>query len=46
VTEELAFYAVTPENPVRIFAGGSTGWLKFPDEATARVLLADYWIDE
>ena len=46
VTEELAVYAVVPENPARIFAGGSTGWLKFPDEATARALLADYWIDD
>ena len=45
VTEELAVYAVVPENPARIFAGGSTGWLKFPDEATAKLLLADYWIE-
>jgi hypothetical protein len=46
MTDDLAAYAVTPENPVRIFAGGSTGWLKFPDEATARALLADYWIED
>jgi hypothetical protein len=46
VTEGLAAYAVVPGNPVRIMLGGATGWLKFPDEVTARVLLADYWIED
>lgn len=45
LTEELAVYAVEPENPARIFAGGSQAFLKFPDEATAREMLADYWTD-
>jgi hypothetical protein len=45
MTDELAVYAVEPQNPMRVFAGGSTGFLKFPDEATARALLADYWIE-
>jgi hypothetical protein len=44
MTDELAVYSVVPQAPARIFAGGSTGFLKFPDEATAKALLADYWI--
>ena len=46
MTDELATYAVEPQEPARIFAGGSTGFLKFPDEATAKLMLADYWIDD
>jgi hypothetical protein len=45
VTEEAAPYVQEPATPSCTFAGGSTGFLKFPDEATARALLADYWIE-
>ena len=46
LTEEVEVYALVPENPQRYFAGGSQAFLKFPDEATAKLLLADYWIDD
>lgn len=45
LTDELTQYAVEPQNPQRYFAGGSQAFLKFPDEATARELLADYWTE-
>ncbi len=45
VVGDVAAYSLIPENPARIFAGGSTGWLRFPDEATAKLLLADYWLE-
>jgi hypothetical protein len=35
-----------PATPFREFAGGSTGFLRFPDEATARAVLGAYWIDD
>ena len=46
MTEDMAPYTQEPNTPSVVFAGGATGFLKFPDEATARAVLADYWIDD
>lgn len=41
----LDAWRVTPRNPRRVFAGADTVFLRFADEAEARVALGEYWIE-
>jgi len=51
-TPELAPYVVEPARPKRVFMGDDpsdrslTICLSFPDEATAKQVLAQYWTDD
>lgn len=45
-SDALAPYVVEPQAPVNVWAGAPTLFLKFPDEATAKSALADYWIEQ
>ena len=45
-TDELEPYRATPRNPRRVFAGAETIYLKFADEAEARLVLGAYWTEE
>jgi hypothetical protein len=44
-TAEMEPYAVTPTLPRRVFAGAETVFLRFADEAEARLVLAQYWME-
>jgi hypothetical protein len=39
-------YVVAPASPTTIWAGAPTVFLKFPDEATAKAILAAWWRDQ
>lgn len=43
VPEAAKPYLVDPAEPARVLAGTDTAFLKFPDEATARTVLAEFW---
>ena len=43
--DELEPYRVTPNEKLRGFFGAQTYRLLFPDEATARGLMAEYWVE-
>ena len=47
---ELELYLQTPTNPRVVFAGDGSPWatqfLKFADEAEAKDVLSDFWIEE
>jgi hypothetical protein len=45
-TEALEPYRATPRNPRRVFSGAETIYLRFEDEAEARSMLADYWVED
>jgi hypothetical protein len=40
-----AQYVVAPASPVTVWAGSPTVFLKLPDEATAKSVLAAYWTE-
>lgn len=44
-TPELEPYRTAPRNPRRVFAGAETVFLRFADEAEARAVLGDYWVE-
>jgi len=46
MTSELEQFVIEPETPNRIFFGGETTFLKFPNEASAKSHLSEYWNDE
>lgn len=45
--EAMTPYRIFPASPSRIYAGdlAETVFLRFPDEATARAVLAAFWAD-
>lgn len=46
VCDAIEPYRVTPTKKLRQFFGAPTHRFVFPDEATARGLLAEYWIED
>lgn len=43
VPEEALPFEIFPAEPVRVFAGGNTAFLKFADEVEAIAMLGDLW---
>jgi hypothetical protein len=44
-TGPLDIYVLIPNNPQQVWSGSETLFLKFKDEAEAKTVLANYWIE-